>query len=83
MNQIARSPNQIGNRIQQFRKLKGMSQTELAQLAGLRQEQISRIEGGQRDSQISTIFDLLAALDLEMTIGPRTKSSAADIEDIF
>jgi len=83
MNQIARSPSQVGNLIQKFRKLKAMSQTELAERSGLRQELISRIESGQNGAKISSICDLLAALDLEMTIGPRTKSSSADIADIF
>lgn len=83
MNQIARSPSQVGNLIQKFRKLKGMSQTELAERSGMRQELISKIESGQNGAKISSICDLLAALDLEMTIGPRTKSSSADIEDIF
>ena len=83
MNQIARSPSQVGNLIQKFRKLKGMSQTELAERSGMRQELISKIENGQNGAKISSICDLLAALDLEMTIGPRTKSSSADIEDIF
>mgnify|MGYP003675837796 CR=1 FL=1 len=31
----------------------------------------------------ATIFDLLAALDLEIEIKPRSKGSAADIEDVF
>ena len=83
MNQIARSPSQVGNLIQKFRKLKGMSQTELAERSGMRQELISKIENGQNGAKISSICDLLATLDLEMTIGPRTKSSSADIEDIF
>lgn len=83
MNNIARSPKQVGHIIQQFRKLKGMSQADLAGLAGLRQEQISRIEGGAIESKISTIFDLLAALDLELTINPRTSKSSVRIEDIF
>ncbi len=83
MNEIARSPGQVGALIQKFRKLRGMSQTELAERAGMRQELISRIEGGQTGTKISSICSLLAALDLEMTIGPRTKSSAADIENIF
>jgi HTH-type transcriptional regulator/antitoxin HipB len=83
MNQIARSPSQVGNLIQKFRKLKGMSQTELAERSGMRQELISKIESGQNGAKISSICDLLAALDLEMTIGPRTKSSSADIADIF
>lgn len=83
MNQIARSPRQIGNLIQKHRKMRGMSQTELAARAGLRQELVSKIENGQEGSKISSICDLLAALDLEMTIGPRTKGSSINIEDIF
>ena len=83
MNQIARSPRQIGNLIQKHRKMSGMSQTELAARAGLRQELVSKIENGQVGSKISSICDLLAALDLEMTIGPRTKGSSVNIEDIF
>lgn len=83
MNQIARSPSQIGSLIQKFRKLRGLSQTELAQLSGMRQEMISKIEGGQTGTKISSICDLLAALDLEITIGPRSKSTAADVADIF
>ena len=80
---LARSPRQIGALIQCFRKERGMSQTELAHLAGLRQEMVSKIEGGQPGSRIASICDLLAALNLEMTIAPRTRSSSADIEDIF
>ena len=83
MNQIERSPSQVGHLLQKFRKLKGMSQTELAERSGMRQELISKIESGHNGAKISSICDLLAALDLEMTIGPRTKSSSADIEDIF
>lgn len=71
MNRIARSPGQVGNLIQRFRKLKGMSQTELAERSGMRQELISKIESGHNGAKISSICDLLAALDLEMTIGPR------------
>jgi HTH-type transcriptional regulator/antitoxin HipB len=83
VNPIARSPGQVGNLIRTFRTSKGMSQTQLAERSGLRQELISRIEGGHPGAKISSISALLAALDLEMTIGPRSKSSAADIEDIF
>lgn len=83
MSSIARSPKQLGSLIQQSRKTRGWSQTDLAQQAGLRQEMVSKIEAGQPGSRIASIFDLLAALDLEMTLALRTKSSSADIEDIF
>jgi HTH-type transcriptional regulator/antitoxin HipB len=80
---IARSPQQVGRIIQRFRHDRGLNQTQLAQLAGLRQEMISKIETGQKGVKLSTLCDLLAALDLEIAIAPRTKSSPADIEDIF
>jgi len=83
MNALARSPKQMGQIIQRRRKALGMSQTELASRTGVRQELISRIEGGHDGAKLSTICDLLAALRLEMTIAPRSKSSSADIRDIF
>jgi HTH-type transcriptional regulator / antitoxin HipB len=83
MTPLARSPKQLGDLIQAVRKARGMSQTELAQLAGLRQEMVSKIETGQPGSRIASIYDILAALDLEMTVRPRTRSSSADIADIF
>ena len=83
MNQLARSPKQVGAIIQNARQEKGMSQTELANLAGTRQSMISIMEGGNPGMKLATLCDLLVALDLEMTIGPRSKSSTADIQDIF
>lgn len=83
MSSLARSPKQLGGLIQQFRKARGWSQTDLAERAGLRQEMVSKIEGGQPGSRIASVWDLLAALDLEMTVAPRTVSSAADIEAVF
>lgn len=80
---IARSPQQLGRIIQQFRRGRNLNQTELARLSGQRQEMISKIETGQSGVRIATVCEVLAALDLEMTIAPRTKSSADDIESIF
>ena len=80
---LARSPKQVGHLIQTHRKAQGLSQTDLAARSGLRQELISRIESGHDGAKLGVICDLLAALGLEMTIGPRSKSSSADIEDIF
>jgi HTH-type transcriptional regulator / antitoxin HipB len=82
-NAIARSPQQLGRLIQAHRQRRNLTQTQLAALAGQRQEMISKIETGHDGVRLGAIYDLLAALDLEMTLAPRTKSSAADIEDIF
>ena len=80
---IARSSHQVGRLIQRFRQEKGLNQTQLAHLAGQRQEMISKIETGQGGVKLTTLFDVLAALGLEMTLEPRSQSSSADIEDIF
>jgi HTH-type transcriptional regulator/antitoxin HipB len=80
---IARSSHQIGRLVQRFRQEKGLTQTQLAELAGQRQEMISKIETGQGGVKLATLFDVLAALGLEMALGPRSHSSSTDIEDIF
>jgi HTH-type transcriptional regulator/antitoxin HipB len=80
---IARSSHQVGRLVQRFRQAKGLNQTQLAQLAGQRQEMISKIETGQGGVKLATLFDVLAALGLEMTLEPRSQSSSTDIEDIF
>ena len=83
MAHIARSSKQLGAAIQRARKQKGMSQTELARLAGLRQELVSKIETGQEGTRLSSIYAMFAALDLEMVIDQRSGKSVPDIEDIF
>jgi HTH-type transcriptional regulator / antitoxin HipB len=60
-----------------------MTQTQLAQLAGHRQEMSSKIETGHGGVKLDTLFDVLAALGLELTLHARSRSSSADIEDIF
>ncbi|OJU10341.1 MAG: hypothetical protein BGN86_15580 [Caulobacterales bacterium 68-7] len=80
---IARSARQVGRQVQRIRLEKGLNQTELAHLSGQRQEMISKIETGQSGVKLTTLFDILAALGLEMSLSPRSQSSPADIEDIF
>lgn len=83
MSLIARSPKQLGNIIQRTRRQLGLTQTDLANLAGLRQEKVSKIESGQDGAKLSTIFALLAALNLEITVEARSGKSSKGIEDIF
>jgi HTH-type transcriptional regulator/antitoxin HipB len=83
MGDLARDPRQIGNLIRRARKKQGLSQTQLGQKAGLRQETISLIETGNPATTLETILSVLATLDLEFRIMPRSKGRAADIEEIF
>lgn len=82
-NTFARSPKQLGHHIRNVRRSQGLNQSQLADLAGQRQEMISKIETGQGGVRLATICAVLAALGLEMLIGPRSQSSSADIEGIF
>ena len=83
MNDLARDPRQIGNLVRRARKRLGLSQAELGDKAGLRQETISLIETGHPAAKLQTILSVLAALDLELRIVPRSKARAADLEEIF
>jgi HTH-type transcriptional regulator/antitoxin HipB len=80
---LARNPKHIGNIVQRARKKQGLNQTELGIKAGLRQETISLIETGNPAAKLETILAVLAALDLEFRIVPRSKNRPSDIEDIF
>jgi len=83
MAHITRSPRQLGTIIQRTRKQRGLTQTQLANLAGLRQELISKIETGHEGTKLSSIYALFAALDLELIIDTRSGRASKNIEDIF
>jgi len=83
MTDLARNPQQIGNLVRRTRKKLGLSQNQLGEKTGLRQETISLIETGNPAAKLETILAVLAALDLEFRIVPRSKGGAAEIEDIF
>ena len=83
MSDLARNPKQIGNLIRRARKHRGLSQTQLGEKTGLRQATISLIETGNPAATLETILTVLSVLDLELRIAPRSKGTAADIEDIF
>lgn len=83
MSDLARTPKQIGTIIHRARRKMGWNQTQLGEKTGLRQETISLIETGNPATKLETILAVLAALDLEFRIAPRSKAQAADIEDIF
>jgi HTH-type transcriptional regulator/antitoxin HipB len=83
MSDLARTPAQIGNGVRRARKALGWSQAELGNRAGLRQETISLIETGNPAARIDTILAVIAALDLEFRLAPRSKGTAASIEDAF
>ncbi len=83
MNDLARTPRQIGTIIQRARKKADWTQSQLAERAGVRQATVSMIESGEKPAKLETILAVLAALDLEFRIGARSKGHGSDIEELF
>ena len=83
MEQIARTPGQIGAIVRRHRRRHGLTQGQLGEKIGLRQATVSKLEAGAPATQLRTVLDALMALDLEIVIRPRTKESANEIEDLF
>ena len=52
--------------IAHYRKLRGLSQSELAELVGVRQPHISRIEGGDEGPPLKLFRDIADALEVSL-----------------
>ena len=48
-----------------------------------RQATVSKLESGERGTQIGILIDALTALDLEVVIRPRTQATTDDVEELF
>lgn len=83
MNSSARNSNQIGVIIRRERRARGLTQAQLGDLIGRRQATISKLEKGDAGIQLSTLFDVLAALRLDVRIVSRTAGSQDSIESVF
>lgn len=64
--------------IRQARLAKGWSQRDLSARARLTQAQISRIENGEADLQVSTLIELARSLDLDLQLVPRSAVTAVE-----
>jgi HTH-type transcriptional regulator/antitoxin HipB len=81
--QIARSEKQLGAILRRARKAAHLTQAQLGERISLRQATVSKLEDGASATQLRTAMAVLAALDLELVVRPRSKSGGEDIEDIF
>lgn len=77
-----RTPKQLGSELRRSRKGKSLTQAELSGQIGKRQATISSLES-VGNGTLETLFAVLSALDLELSIRPRSKSGRREIEDIF
>ncbi|HLO97924.1 MAG TPA: helix-turn-helix domain-containing protein [Fimbriimonas sp.] len=69
---------ELGARISSIRLNRNMSQSQLAQAAGISKRTLERLEGGQAATQLSGLIGVLRALDLleniEVVLPPVTPS---------
>lgn len=83
MKQSARTTKQLGAIIRRERRNRGLTQAQLGKKIGLRQATISKLEAGVPATQLRTLLDVLAAMNLELIIDKRGKTSTNDIESLF
>lgn len=57
----------IGNNLKRLRRLKGLKQSELAELVGVEDKTISRIEVGGNYPSMDLLVRMAEALDIELT----------------
>ncbi len=80
--QLVRLPKQMGAAIRRRRRMLQLSQKDLGVKACVRQATISALENGEPGTRMSTILDVITALDLEFAVRERSKADK-DIEELF
>ena len=83
MQHNARTPAQIGAILHRERRARRLTQAQLGAMIGRRQATISKLEQGERATQLSTLFDVLSALGLELSVVERGQAGKPDVESIF
>lgn len=68
---MAYTTEQMARNLKAARKAKGLSQRALADLTGVPQSHISKIENGAVDLRLSSLIELARALGLEVMLVPR------------
>ncbi|MBM7490859.1 helix-turn-helix domain-containing protein [Micromonospora luteifusca] len=74
----------LGSTVRQQRHLRDLTQVELAELAGVSQAAVARIESGNRAPSIAVLEALLAAMDVQLVVGvePLDAHLDARIDDL-
>jgi HTH-type transcriptional regulator/antitoxin HipB len=80
---IARTAPEIGAALRRRRRSLKLSKVEVAERAGMKQSTVSAAEAGGVGTRLKTIADLMAVLELEFVVRPRSSGRSTPIEDIF
>lgn len=83
MEQIVRTPRQLGHALRRHRRARGDSQGSIGARSSVRQATISAVEAGEPGTRLRTVFDMLSALGLELVVRPRSQGQDSEIEELF
>ncbi|MDO4851259.1 MAG: helix-turn-helix domain-containing protein [Actinomycetota bacterium] len=64
-------PSQFGEAIRKFRKLRGLNQQQLADLAGCSIMYVSQLERGKETAELGKALKILDVLDVDITFSDR------------
>ncbi len=73
---LIQTPLHLGRAIRDARAARGLTQAQVAVLAGLSQPTVSKIESGARGVKLDTILRFLAVLELDLLVAPRPSEPA-------
>jgi transcriptional regulator with XRE-family HTH domain len=63
-----RLANDVAIKVIQYRAARGLSQSALARMLGMRQPNVARLESGDHEPSLSTLARLSSALGLDFTV---------------
>lgn len=75
------SAKQLANTLQDTRKTKSLSQTDVAKQVGIRQDTVSKFELNPDSTKLDTLFKMLAALNLELHVATRGCDSVSETDN--
>jgi len=71
------TPAQLANHLRSFRKTRGLTQSALGRLTGLKQARIAKIERDPSRVSIGQLLQLLAALNVQVLLAPATPKGSS------
>ncbi len=77
---IISSAKNLASYLHDKRKQLKMSQSEVADLVGLKQDTISKFENSPDNSRIDTLFRILSALNLNLSLAEKEQGTHEEIE---
>lgn len=75
---MARDPRQVGTALRRARRALHLTQSDVADRAGVTQATVSLLEGGTGGVKLRTVTDVMAAMGLEFVIRPRRAEAEPD-----